>query len=159
MFDYLITNAVIVDGSGRAPFRGGVGIRGSKIEAVGDLTGCTAAETIDTRGRFLTPGFIDVHRHGEAAAFRPGYGKAELAQGMTAVINGNCGLSMVPVQGPFRQEILDYLAPVVGDMPAGCDFSTLAEYKDQLSRVPQRMVCWLAWVPSGAAPPVSGTGG
>ena len=139
MFDYLITNAVIVDGSGRAPFRGGVGIRGSKLVAVGDLTGCTAAETIDTRGRFLTPGFIDVHRHGEAAAFRPGYGKAELAQGMTAVINGNCGLSMVPVQGPFRQEILDYLAPVVGDMPAGCDFSTLAEYKDQLSRVPQRI--------------------
>ena len=80
-----------------------------------------------------------MHRHGEAAAFRPDYGKAELKQGLTAVVNGNCGLSMAPVQGPFRREILNYLAPVVGDMPNGCDFSTLAEYREQLTRVPQRI--------------------
>lgn len=139
MFDYLIQNARIVDGTGSAPFGGCVGIIGGKIAAVGDLEGQPAAQIIDARGRFLTPGFIDVHRHGEAAAFRPGYGKAELAQGLTLVINGNCGLSMTPVQGPHRQEILDYLAPVVGDMPQGCDFSTIAEYKQQLSRVPQRI--------------------
>lgn len=139
MYDYLIRNALVVDGSGKAPFRGDVAIENEKIAAVGDLASSGAVHTIDAEGRYLTPGFIDVHRHGEAAAFRPGYGRAELAQGMTAVINGNCGLSMVPVQGPFRQEILDYLAPVVGDMPLGCDFSTLAEYKEQLQRVPQRI--------------------
>lgn len=139
MYDYLIRNARIVDGTGKAPFDGDVGICSGKIEAVGDLSGRDAIRVIDARGRFLTPGFIDVHRHGEAAAFREGYGKAELAQGLTLVINGNCGLSMTPVQGPHRQEILDYLAPVVGDMPAGCDFSTVAEYKEQLSKVPQRI--------------------
>ena len=139
MFDYLIRNANIVDGSGKVPFRGDVGIRGGKIEAVGDLKDARAAQVLDAQGRFLTPGFIDVHRHGEAASFRDGYGKAELAQGLTLVINGNCGLSMAPVQGPHRQEILDYLAPVVGDMPAGCDFTTVAEYRQQLSRVPQRI--------------------
>ena len=139
MFDYLIRNANIVDGTGKAPFRADVGICGGKIEAVGDLAGKVAGQTIDARGRYLAPGFIDVHRHGEAAEFRPGYGKAELAQGLTLVINGNCGLSMCPVQGPFRQEILDYLAPVVGDMPAGCDFTTVAEYKEQLRRIPQRI--------------------
>lgn len=139
MFDYLIQNAVIVDGTGKPPFAGDLGIQDGKIEAVGNLAGAAAAQTIDAKGRYLTPGFIDVHRHGEAASFREGYGKAELKQGLTLVINGNCGLSMAPVQGPFRQEILDYLAPVVGDMPAGCDFSTVAEYKQQLSRVPQRI--------------------
>jgi len=139
MFDYLIQNVYIVDGSGKAPFRADVAVENEKIAAIGDLTGCEAVHTIDGRDRYLTPGFIDVHRHGEAAAFREGYGKAELAQGLTLVLNGNCGLSMTPVQGPFRQEILDYLAPVVGDMPAGCDFSTVAEYKQQLSRVPQRI--------------------
>ena len=139
MFDYLIQNAVIVDGTGNIPFRGDVGILNGKIEAVGDLTGHEARQVIDAAGRYLTPGFIDVHRHGEAAAFREGYGKAELAQGLTLVINGNCGPSMAPVQGPNRQEILDYLAPVVGDMPAGCDFTSVAEYKEQLARVPQRI--------------------
>ena len=139
MTDYLIQNVLVVDGSGKPPFRADVAVEGEKITAVGDLKNWEAVHKIDGAGRYLTPGFMDVHRHGEAAAFREGYGKAELAQGLTAVINGNCGLSMAPVQGPFRQEILDYLAPVVGDMPAGCDFTSVAEYKEQLSRVPQRI--------------------
>ena len=139
MYDYLIKNVLVADGTGRAPYSADVAVAGEKIAAIGDLAGCEAACVIDGAGRYLTPGFIDVHRHGEAAAFRPGYGKAELAQGLTTVINGNCGLSMVPVAGRHRQEILDYLAPVVGDMPAGCDFSTLKEYRQQLSQVPQRI--------------------
>lgn len=139
MFDYLICNAKIIDGTGREPFDADVGIQDGKIQAVGSLSGAAAAAVIDARGRYLTPGFIDVHRHGEAAAFREGYGKAELAQGLTFVINGNCGLSMCPVQGPNRQEILDYLAPVVGAMPAGCDFTSVGEYRQQLRRVPQRI--------------------
>lgn len=139
MFDYIIENVQIVDGSGSAAYSGDVAICGDKIAAIGNLSGGQALHRIQGNGRYLTPGFLDVHRHGEAAAFRPGYGKAELAQGMTTVINGNCGLSMAPVQGPFRQEILDYLAPVVGDMPEGCDFTTVKEYKEQLSRVPQRI--------------------
>ncbi len=138
MFDYLISNALIVDGTGRAPFLGDAAIQNGKIAAIGSLSGPTA-NTIDAKGRYLTPGFLDVHRHGEAAAFRPDYGRAELAQGLTTVINGNCGLSMAPVQGPFRREILDYLAPVVGNMPTGCDFSTIGEYRQQLARTKQRI--------------------
>ena len=139
MYDYLIKNAMIVDGTGKAPFPGDVAVKDKKIAGIGNLKDAESAFVLDAKGRYLTPGFIDVHRHGEAAAFRPGYGKAELAQGLTLVVNGNCGLSMTPVQGPHRQEILDYLAPVVGDMPEGCDFSTIAEYKQQLSKVPQRI--------------------
>ena len=139
MMDYVIRGATVADGTGAPAYRADVAVKDGKIAAVGSLADVHAAQNIDARGRYLTPGFIDVHRHGEAAAFRPGYGNAELAQGLTSVINGNCGLSMAPVQGPFRREILDYLAPVVGDMPAGCDFSTIAEYSAQLSRVPQRI--------------------
>jgi N-acyl-D-aspartate/D-glutamate deacylase len=139
MMDYVIRNVMAVDGSGKAPFRTDVAIQGKKIAAMGNLAELAARQTIDGKGRYLTPGFLDVHRHGEAAAFRPGYGKAELCQGLTSVINGNCGLSMAPVQGSYRQEILDYLAPVVGDMPAGCDFSTIGEYHQQLRRTKQRI--------------------
>lgn len=139
MMDYVIRNAVIVDGTGAAPFRGDVALSGGKIAAVGNLAGVSGKKETDARGRYLTPGFLDVHRHGEAAAFRPGYGKAELAQGLTSVVNGNCGLSMASVRGRYRQEILSYLAPVVGDMPAGCDFSTIGEYSQQLRGTKQRI--------------------
>ena len=101
MYDFLIKNVLVADGTGRAPYAADVAIEGEKIAAIGDLAGCDAVRVIDGAGRYLTPGFIDVHRHGEAAAFRPGYGKAELAQGLTTVINGNCGLSMVPVACPW----------------------------------------------------------
>ena len=139
MMDYVIRNASVVDGTGKPPFRADVAVAGGKIAAVGNLTHVRGAQELDAGGKFLTPGFIDVHRHGEAAAFRPDYGKAELSQGLTSVINGNCGLSMAPVQGDFRREILDYLAPVVGDMPEGCDFSTIGEYTAQLSHTRQRI--------------------
>lgn len=139
MMDYIFRDVLIVDGTGKKPFRADVALADGKIAAVGNLGDIPASRVIPGRGRCLTPGFVDVHRHGEAAAFRPGYGKAELSQGLTSVINGNCGLSMAPVQGSYRREILDYLAPVVGDMPEGCDFSTIGEYSQQLRETRQRI--------------------
>ena len=102
MFDYLIRNALILDGSGSPAFPGDAAVSGGTISAVGQLGDVSSAQVIDAGGRYLTPGFIDIHRHGDAALFRPGYGRAELAQGLTTVLNGNCGLSLAPVAGPHR---------------------------------------------------------
>ena len=68
MYDYLIKNALVVDGTGKAPFAADVAIRDGKIAEIGDLKACHAQQVLDAAGRYLTPGFIDVHRHGEAAA-------------------------------------------------------------------------------------------
>lgn len=69
-------------------------------------------------GRLVTPGFIDIHRHADAAIFRPGFGDAELCQGLTTIINGNCGLSAAPSGGAYQAEIFDYLTPVTGPLEA-----------------------------------------
>lgn len=92
MFDILICGALIVDGSGSEGYIGDVGVEGGKISAVGRLGGAAAVEVIEAEGRCLTPGFIDIHRHADAALFRHDWGRAELAQGLTTIINGNCGL-------------------------------------------------------------------
>ena len=136
MFDYLIRNALILDGSGSPAFPGDAAVSGGTISAVGQLGDVSSAQVIDAGGRYLTPGFIDIHRHGDAALFRPGYGRAELAQGLTTVLNGNCGLSLAPVAGPHREEALRYLSPIVGAMPEGRDFPALASYRAQAARVP-----------------------
>ena len=70
MLDTLIRGAKIVDGTGKAAFTADVGILDGMIEAVGNLSGAQAFETIEAAGRVLTPGFIDMHRHADAALFR-----------------------------------------------------------------------------------------
>lgn len=139
MFDWLITNAEIVDGSGGAPVRGDVALLDGKIAAVGRLAGAPAVNSLEARGKVLTPGFVDIHRHGDAAVFRPDYGKAELAQGLTTVLNGNCGLSLAPVCREREDGILRYLSPITGEPPEGRRFPTLAEYFRQASEIPLRL--------------------
>lgn len=136
MLDYLIQNARILDGSGSAAYAADLAISGGRIAAVGRLSGVDAAQTLNAEGRLLTPGFIDIHRHGDAALFRPDYGKAELAQGLTTVIGGNCGLSLSPVSGPHAPEILRYLAPITGP---GAQFETVGDYVRRASQTPLRL--------------------
>lgn len=139
MFDYRICNATVIDGTGRPAFPGDVGIVGSKIASVGNLAACKSCRTLDGKGLILTPGFIDIHRHGDIAAFRPDYGKAELAQGLTSVVNGNCGLSAVPLVPERKSEILSYLSAVVGQIPDGLQAPDLSVYFQKLNSVPQRI--------------------
>ena len=79
MLDRLIRGAQVLDGSGAAAFAADVGIKDGRIAAVGRLADAEAAQVFDARGRTLTPGFLDVHRHTDAALFRPDFGRAELA--------------------------------------------------------------------------------
>ena len=98
-FDLLIRNGMVLDGTGAAARRADVGIRGKRIVAVGDLRGATAARTVDARGKYLVPGFIDVHTHTEEGLSDP-QRKANLSyitQGVTTVVAGNCGSSPVDV--------------------------------------------------------------
>ena len=129
MYDLVIRNGQIYDGEGGAPLHGDVGIVNGKIAAVGGTLGEGARE-IDAAGRAVTPGFLDIHRHGDCAVFRPDFGRLELKQGLTTIVNGNCGLSLAPVWGDWKAEILDYLRPITGPAQAGVLTESLGEYLD-----------------------------
>ena len=134
-FDAIITNGRIVDGGGTEPFRADVGIYNRTITAIGDLSAANAARVYDAVGRIVTPGFIDAHRHADTAIFREGFGTAELQQGLTTVINGNCGLSAAPVFGAHAKDVETYLYPITGALdrvPVG----SLAEYLQAQKRQP-----------------------
>lgn len=128
MLDTLIRNARVVDGTGRAVFTADVGLRDGLIEAVGALGGAQAFETIEADGRVLTPGFIDIHRHADAAVFRDSFGRAELSQGLTTLVNGNCGMSLAPLFGTHADECAKYLAPITGEIPLELRFESIGGY-------------------------------
>ena len=118
MIDLLIRDGTVVDGTGRAPYAADVAVENGKIVEVGQLPEAHARRVISARGRLVTPGFIDIHRHADLAAYRPGFGQPELRQGLTTIVNGNCGLSAAPIRRSRRAEIAAYLQPICGQMPA-----------------------------------------
>ena len=124
----LLRGGTVIDGSGKNRFAADITLHGGKIAAVaapGELRGDTV---LDCTGMVITPGFIDIHRHGDAAAFRPGYGEAELCQGLTTVVNGNCGLSVAPFTPVHGDAIRRYLVPITGELPPQLPTDTLAQY-------------------------------
>ena len=128
MIDILIKNGNVYDGK-NAPFVGDVAVIDGKIVQLGHVE-ADAAMTIDATGRCVTPGFIDIHRHADMAAFRHGFGEAELSQGLTTIINGNCGMGPAPVgeDGGLR----GYLKPVLGEMLPEVDSFSTAGYMASL---------------------------
>ena len=132
----LLQGGLVIDGSGADRFAADVVISGGKICAIGDAEGRYADTVLDCRGKVITPGFIDIHRHGDAAAFRPGYGTAELCQGLTTVVNGNCGLSAAPFMPAYGDAIRRYLTPIIGELPPELPTETMAKYFDALPAAP-----------------------
>ena len=98
-YDVVIRGAQIVDGTGGPSFQGDVAVRGGVIAAIGAVPGQGVTE-IDAAGKVVAPGFIDVHTHAENAPELP---QAEnfLRMGVTTVIAGNCGSSVVDVAAFF----------------------------------------------------------
>ncbi len=98
MYDVLIRNGVIIDGSGDYKYKGDIAIKEKKIIAIGNLHNETADKIIDASGQYVTPGFIDVNNHSDAywRIFSNPELESLVYQGITTIIGGNCGSSLAP---------------------------------------------------------------
>ncbi len=91
LFDLLIRNGKVVDGSGNPWFRADIGVLNGKIAAIGQLDSTQAKRTIDATGLVVSPGFIDVHTHVEGGIKRVPTADNYILDGVTSIITGNCG--------------------------------------------------------------------
>lgn len=136
MLDWLIQNGTVVDGSGGAPFVADVAVRDGRIIDIQPHLNAPAKSTLDARGLVVSPGFIDIHRHADAAVLYPDFGEGELRQGITTIVNGNCGLSAAPVNPAARREFMQYLGSITGPMPQGTAYTGFGEYMALLAQTP-----------------------
>ena len=109
MFDLILTNGYVIDGTGGAPFKASLGIKGERIEAV-DLNITEGSEIIDLAGGTVAPGFIDIHTHSDLSFFKYQRLESKIFQGVTTEVVGCCGISLVP----SRPETIDDLRKYTG---------------------------------------------
>ena len=106
-FDILLRGGRVLDGTGNPWFRADVGIRDGRISRVGDLAGATADRVIDLDGRYVVPGFIDIHSHADQALDAEGDAGSEgarrraapnlVSQGITTVVINQDGGGPWPI--------------------------------------------------------------
>ena len=140
MYDLLIEDARICDGTGSPSFMGSVGVKDGRIAAVGEERGSAAARTIRADGLVLSPGFIDPHTHYDAQVSWDPLITCSSWHGITTVVMGNCGVGVAPVAPTARHVVMWDLVNVEAIpfevMERGIDWQweTHAEYLDALQQ-------------------------
>ncbi len=110
MFDIIIKDGVIVDGSGKDKFYGDIGIFEGKIKEIGNLKGAEATTEINAKGKTVCPGFVDIHSHADLMIPHHDHNqilKPLIMQGITTFVGGNCGFSNSLIPDEQRKNCID----------------------------------------------------
>jgi len=155
MYDMLIRNGTVIDGSGNPGRVSDVAIAGRRIVAVGENLQGTAAREVDARGLLVTPGWVDIHTHYDGQVSWDPLLSPSSWNGVTTVVMGNCGVGFAPV-APGKEDFLIQLMEGVEDIPGTAlaegirwEWETFPEYLDAIERIPHA-IDFGAQVPHGA---------
>jgi len=102
-FDIVIRGGRVVDGTG-SPWRlEDVGIRNGKIAKLGRVGRVESANSINASGKYVAPGFIDIHTHSDIGILVEPTAECAVRQGVTTHVIGNCGDSPAPISEEYRE--------------------------------------------------------
>ena len=103
IYDIIIENGKIADGSGSNLYEANIYIRNGKIVIIGEQPAATASQILDATGLIIAPGFIDMHTHSERKSLAFPTVENYIRQGVTTMVGGNCGGSPFPI-GDFMNQ-------------------------------------------------------
>jgi len=137
MFDVVIRNGLVVDGTGAPGRIVDVAVKDGRIVAVGEVSESGVSE-VDAQGLVVAPGFVDVHTHFDAQVFWDTTLSPSPLHGVTTVISGNCGFTIAPLEPEHGDYMMQMLARVEG-MPLTSlqqgvpwNWRTFGEYLDAI---------------------------
>jgi N-acyl-D-amino-acid deacylase len=137
MFNIIIKNGFLVDGSGVPGSVRDIGVKEDLIAAVGVIDTLEAQEVVDATGHMICPGFIDIHSHSDFNLLAEPPGRSKIMQGVTTEVCGNCGVSGAPLMGKakeHRQKSLSGLGVEISWSTMG-EYSTALKHKKLFSNI------------------------
>src|ERR1700677_1990976 len=141
-YDVIIRDGLWFDGTGSTPQTRTLGIRDGVVCTVSstplDETGCP--EVIDAAGKWIMPGFVDVHTHYDAEVLlAPGL-RESVRHGVTTVLLGMCSLSTVYANAEDAADLFSRVEAVPRKFVLGAlqdkTWSTPAEYVQTIDNLP-----------------------
>jgi len=142
MYDLVIRNGTVVDGTGLPNYRADVGLNGDRIATIGRIAE-RGNEEIDATGHVVSPGFIDGHTHMDAQVFWDPLGSCSCWHGVTTVVMGNCGFTLAPGSPEQRDMIVSNIAraeDISTDVMAAAirwNWTTFREYMNVVDKLPK----------------------
>jgi N-acyl-D-amino-acid deacylase len=139
MFDLIVKNGRIVDGSGLPAYAADVAVSNGRIQKIGKLDG-PARHTVDAKGKVVAPGFIDPHTHFDAQLLWDGACKPAVEHGVTTIVPGNCSLSLAPLKAEHRTKLagmfnqIEEMPLLAFEKGVVWDWETFAEFVERIKR-------------------------
>ena len=139
MFDLIVQNGKIVDGSGQRGYPADIGVKDGYITEISFQLAAEAKEIINAAGCVVSPGFIDMHSHSDFSLLVHPEAESRVRQGITTELVGNCGGSPAPVPVEGIEDFMQYMTGL-GRLyqkalaPADCRWRTLAQFYEDLGK-------------------------
>lgn len=146
-FDVILKNGWVIDGSGALPYKTDIGLLDTMIGAMGNLDGANAARVLDCSDRYVVPGFIDTHVHGDAVLLADPIHLPALRQGVTTYIIGQDGSSFAPASPATMDYMRRYTAGFNANPDLDYNWSTIEQYLNRFDRQTALNVAYL--IPNG----------
>ncbi|WP_194841097.1 N-acyl-D-amino-acid deacylase family protein [Sporosarcina cascadiensis] len=134
MFDLLIKNGRIVDGTGSPWYYADLAVTNGKIEEIGLLNDQKAKRVIDAKNHVVSPGFIDMHTHSDLVILDEPLIEAKVRQGITTDLLGQDGIAAAPLPPEFISTWQKNLAGLNGTPPIEWDWETLGDYIEKIKK-------------------------
>jgi N-acyl-D-amino-acid deacylase len=132
--DIVLCNGKIVDGCGNPWFRGDVAFLNGRVAEIAPPGSLRGTEMINVAGRFVTPGFIDVHTHSDLSLLVNRRAESAVRQGATTHVMGNCGMSPAPVSEEHLGEMRHYWGAISEQPEVIWKWRTFEQYLQTLGR-------------------------
>jgi N-acyl-D-amino-acid deacylase len=133
-YDIVLSGGRVLDGCGSPWFWGDVGIQEGRVVAVSAPGRLHGRRHFSMDGRFVAPGFVDIHTHSDLSILINRRAESVVRQGVTTEVIGNCGMSPAPVAGDRLAEMRTYWGTIAGQPEVTWEWRTFGGYLEALER-------------------------